>query len=773
MSSRTTLSNSDQQHQASRTPLESIAEVTETPPPQSQDTGDSNNNDTTVNKHSSRISPSASKLEMPTPGAEFRSNGSGNGLESPSLLSPALSEATTSIDLDYEVPASASILISDHNVKPADRIASVLYFKESQTSSKQEGDAKPSSNSSQLHSGATELPSVDVTLGGDYNEEANDSLSQQQQSQNILATDSMDSEEAAAIRIQSAFRGYRTRKNSPYRTRSPGNSIDTAAKRNALHQQDNNTSVLNELTSVELERFEDEAGKAANTVGRRASRQRHRDLSAGSQELPDIAADQQQQRVNCPIKSSDRDETSRLDEQQASTIHQERVIQGAPSVEEFTTTEDTTTVKEASIVPAQHQSDEAGLGAQIACQIIDQSAAAPPESVESDEHNSGSNKADRPSLSFDMNVGLLSEEANTLDETALSAALEAGHETNNTDELAENGALLGDSSFAAPRPSEASVELDTDSSVLGAALSLNEDTSLANNDSQVAPVVASVPNQVIGGASQLQTTMDDDKSQGVSLMTDELEFESEARRLFDELQLEQDQDQEQDQEQEQYNTIELMQHKEAANDGECALAGEEMEDGSATNSGLESGCGDVTDEHANLGQELLLNEEEQRAIELESDDIERRDPRGQASEERAKSPQIRAPEQDAPPFRSPQTINDDVIPEVAGGEEAIQDKEREIVEVIVSSEGTGACLSVRPANDGANSGRSSPALNSSAPNSSGSGESGDNSDNEDGSPTNRQRHQAHENRQSNAQRQQQQQQTGKNKKKNRKRKGKK
>lgn len=685
---------------------------------------------------------------MPTPSSEFNVRA---GLSSPSLRSPALSEANTSIDLDHEAPASASILISDHNIKPSDRIASVLYLKADDSGNDEGKDTRISPPHSEV---TTELPSVSVTSKGDNNEATNNSAQQQQQQQpqNMLATDSLDSEEAAAIRIQSAFRGYRTRKNSPYRTRSPSNSIDAAAKRNHVNQQDVDiASVLDERIDYE-EQFENEAARAAQAVGRRASRQRHRDLP---QETPaaDYLDDLQQQRTSGSTRSSSQDEIKRLDDQQVEA-QKERIIQGAPSVEEFTTTEDTTTVKEADQRNQwqQQRAGEAGLETELPRYSIDQSAAAALESVKSDEpHYLESHRADGPSLSFNNNAELLSEESNTLDEAGLSAALDASHEVNNTDELAENGVILADSPFTAPRPSEASVELDTDSSVLGAALSLNEDTSLANNDLQM----AQVSNLIIGrtNRSQLQTTIDDDRSQVVSLMTDELE--SEARKLVDEL--EQDDEYETIEQRQQHQEQQQDTNQQEPNEGGCALASE-VEDLTTNND-------DAIDMNVSLALELL-NEKEQTAIELESDDIERRDPRGQASEKRAKSPQIRAGEEEPEFTNSQSTIKDAIVPE-----ERMQDNEEgrgEADEVIVSSESTGAYLGVHQAYDGTSSGKSS------ATNSSGS-ESGENSDNEQGSPTtNRQRQQqASENKAQKQQQQDNNQQTGKNKKRNRKRKGKK
>lgn len=689
----TSASNSDQQqHQVPRTPLESIAEVTETATTitSAQGTG-ADDNETTSKKpslHSTRSGPRPSKLEMPTPGAESRSGGE----SSPSALSPAFSEATTSIDLNSQTPASASILIADHNIKPTDKIASVLYFRQD----KQEEHGLPARNKQQ----PGEPPRIGVSAEQPthYNDHNNEAAlqEQQQQPQNMLATDSLDSEEAAAIRIQSAFRGYRTRKNSPYRTRSPpSNSAST--KQNALQQQGATVLQENKGDADDLGKCEQfETSEAAQTVGRRASRQRHRDSSP----VQVVAVDDQ--RVGDQVSA------------EGSTRARERTIQGASSVEEFTTTEDTTTVKEAVLVPDQQQSDQAESNTVTPGQSVDQSAAL--EIVRSDEPNSDSRKADGPSLSFDINA--LSE-ANTLDEAGLSAALEA--QETNTDDLPEIGGIANS---LAPRPSEASVELDTDSSVLGAALSLNEDIS-ASNDLQNASAQ-------VGGSAPPLGPIDEDKSQGVSVMTDELE--SEARRLVDELNAEAIEEPNQDKAEELNCRLE-----EATNQLEQALD--------------EATSGDVVEAHVDIAQELL-DEEEQRAIELESDDIERRDPRGQASEERAKSPQIRTEE---PEFISkpPEESN---VPEIVGEEQPNDKQDEEVVEIVESEESSGTHLGLQPPDDGASSGRSS-AQNSSS-------DADDNSEN-DNSPN---KQQTSANRQSG---QKQQQQPGKNKRKNRKRKGKK
>lgn len=751
--STTTTSSSDQQqqHQPSRTPLESIAEVTETVTSSAQDTGFDSSDNKPVSKHDLAASvAAASKLDMlvtagAASGVELKSSG---GKKPPTvLLSKQSVEATTSIDLNCdETPTSASILISDHNIKPSDRIASVLHYKED----KQQQQQQQQQSGATTNSGEPRVGVVADEQRSHNNCELNNGIISQQQ-QGMLATDSLDSEEAAAIRIQSAFRGYRTRKNSPYRTRSPSSSIDATIKRNGICQQPG-ANILQETTlddhDIAAAVSNDEQIEAARLLGRRESRQRHRDLSP----IQRVIADDHQ-RTSGLVQ----DESEVVDKQQQQ--QQGEHIQAATSIEEFTTTEDTTnTVKEATFeMPNQQQRQtlsETGLETttETPCQTTaaaDQSAVSESVKQQLDEPNNNSEssrKADGLSLSFDI-AGGLSEEANTLDETGLSAALEAIQ----TDDLIENGAggaNLGDNSLA-PRPSEASVELDTDSSVLGAALSFNEDfTSAPNNDySQQLQQHDIVDVNQTGGVStqqqqQLQDApIDDDKSQGVSLITDELEFE--ARRLVDELNRE---------------AADNQDDRDEDNDGAIV---EDQED-------------EIDDT-----EEIILNEEEQRVIEMESDDIERRDPRGQASEERAKSPQIRSSEEE--PKFDVTTTEQSASPEIVEGserpgeatereKEEVEEEDEEVEEIIGS---TGAHLEVQSPNDGrTSSGRSSPAINSSPANS--SSESDDNNSEAGTSPTTttttptKQQAQAQGNRQ-----QQNNQQTGKNKRKNRKRKSKK
>lgn len=624
-----------------RSPLESIAEVSEmTTTQQKQPSSALNNNSIPSsnnnnhqqqhnNKHNEtletdrrrRLSPlntrsasSPSKLEMPSPQQHDLTRSPTPG-----------SEANASIDLCCETPASASIDILDHNIKPIDKIASVLHHK--QTDSKEEKKEWPiveeelSENIGHEKSGAQKEASTTTTT----NDNSTPII------QTSMTPDSLESEEAAAIRIQSAFRGYRTRKNSPYRTRSPQNSAAGQQKRNALTRQQEAT-VLHENDAEDvmddqernMEPIEQlEATQLAQSEGRRESRPRQREQSP--------------------------------------------IIKGAPSVDEFTTTE--VTIREANkpTTTTTNETDDTSR-------------------VNSNRATVGSGLD--PSLSLDLTTGSLSEPINnnTSYEIGLSAALESA-QTNMTTN--QDVALQAPPRNLSGKESDASIELDTDSSVLGAALSLNsEDANELPTHQQQASIASIPPN--------LEPIDEMDKSMGFSL-TDELE--SEARKLVEELNLNQNQ--------EDGGEDKKTQQRQQKNEEELYEATHQ----------LESVLEDAT--AAGIVESLLHDEEEQRDIELESDDIERRDPRGYVSEDRqSKSPQIKTEE--------PKLTDDNND----GGELVMDDDNGQIES---STTGTGLTVDSPPIEDGA----SSPAFNSSANVSS----DDDNSDQENRNENNQQQKQ--------------------------------
>lgn len=398
------------------------------------------------------------KSKRPAVSLNLRSASSPSQLEArdelTSSVSPAPSEANASIDLGCSSPTSASVSIDiqDHNLRQTDRIASVLHHK------------------------------ATTTGGGDVTSVAEEPAPEEAPSKTGL--ESVDNEEAAAIRIQSAFRGYRSRKNSPYRSRSPKSPTSKRANANLL---DFGRAIDEDAPASAQDVAELDYEPLPVSFERRQSRPREREessprldsglsLCAGEEELPDEK-------------------------------------QGGDSVDELTSTEEGGTVVGAASALAQ-QTLELEEAEKLADETLDAARAAAIKSVDQAEDDEG-----RP---------------------------------------------LGSSvpELVGARASLASA-LESESSNLGATLSLNEDESAA-----------------VGQPTLDESSLvDEDKSLGGGMTTDELE--SEVRRLVEDLDLADDEP-----------TVE-----------------------------------------AALTSDVQVEQQE-----LESDDIERRDPRGQASEQRAASP---------------------------------------------------------------------------------------------------------------------------------------
>lgn len=629
--------NQTQASKHAKVPLESIAEDTETQNPATRSATTATTTTTSQNlsqddTHKSRLSP-LHRLSL--------QSGSRDS------VSPVPSEANASIDLTCDTPPSASIDISDHNIKPTERMAAVLHH------------TTPSSP----------LISVD---------ESTNARNDTPPSPPAPAVGSPDSAEAAAIRIQSAFRGYKTRKHSPYRRRSPSGTTTTSSsngttigttKRNAFKQQDatmvdddDTADMQQQPTSIKDEDegiVDDDAAQLvqAQETGRRPSRQRQRDASEAN-----VADDQRRSQPEGQTNISDTSVGTKDN----------------TSAEEFTATEDST-VRE--VLPTQQQQQPSSNGSL---------------SMEAEHGTSnGRGSLDAPTLADGQGEASLSIDqaafgqslSSMLDETGLSGVQEIGLDgvsivsqanlTTNEDAPALSLAVQAKQrpSLGAKSDGGLSIELDTDSSNLGAALSLNDEPS---EHLQLQSTMQHTR------AATLDSNVDEDKSLGTSLIGEELA--SEARRLVDELAAG---DEEQDEE-------DSSKQQEVALDEATNLLESALEEATEEPS-IELPVNETLDSNAeNQLVTSALTEEKQRAIELESDDIERRDPRGQASEERAKSPQIKTEQ-----------------PSLIGSFEEALGSQEEAVAIDDSGHNENQRLTIESPDEAIASGRSSPALNSS------------------------------------------------------------
>ena len=493
-------------------------------------------------------------------------------------VSPVPSEANASIDLNCDTPASASIDIGDHAIQPADKMASVLHFRASpvpaQTSQQQPQPATPEPST----------PRVVEPMGEQSRaEEDVDVREGRRRSPNALinsGSHSVDSAEAAAIRIQSAFRGYHTRKHSPYRRRSPNSrsplslgddyqinniELNGNSKRLALRQQDatdvDEIDVDQEPNSrleADGEQLESDRMAEVREEGRRQSRGRQRDNTSIGQELPSTT-----------------------------------------STEESLAT-DESTIKEAC-QPIQSDTvqiaePEGQLGGNGGALTEDHSV-----EIDSSAALEGRLLDDLDEESKKMNTGSFVE----------SVSHEGRHLGGAIDDVAQH------TTSTQPLRSSAgatSVELDTDSSILGAALSLNE---------EVSEVTTSEQQQSVDVLDQPMHKFSEDLSFGANLVSGSIEDPAETSAASIELSSKQ---------------IGKVRDQEDA----LERATEELE--AALDDAMDvtaSDAGEVDTNEPNA----MLGADEQHALELESDDIERHDPRGHASDERAKSPNDKVDQQ--------------------------------------------------------------------------------------------------------------------------------
>lgn len=575
----------------------------------------------------SRTASSPSQLETPRTDSANRDS-----------LSPVPSEANASIDLNCDTPASASINIGSSNIIPTGNMASVLHHRldDCNDRARELAEAAVAVADDDDDDDYDDIAQVEITRGHHDEEEPSSGMRLTINENGVSGTpDSLESEEAAAIRIQSAFRGYRSRKNSPYRTRSPNSSI--SRQRNALIQQE--ATILDEidepLSAEAAARVSNEAELAGQGI-------------VGSAEVSRMDNE-------TSVLPSEERRSSRTRQRDCSEIteQQQHLNQRIPSADEFTATEDDTTqTSTIRSVLGQHQKSH------------NESALEPDGDAKTDGNSDIEKKVaqienEEPSFSLEIEE---SSEPNTMDELAgISSALEtaqltASASTNGNDKVISKEEKNHSMPIARPSigsKSEASVETyDTDSSILGAALSLNEDLSVAElsrgSEILVGPTTTTTEQQTIAPTSAALDTIDEGKSPSEQINDDQ---SSSCRP--DEL-----------------------------------VVGEQHSEGGAL----------ISEESI----QNVLDEQEQRAIEMESDDIERRDPRGHVSEERAKSPQIRLDE--------PQFVVSGLDGDRKQASEGDEKKE-------TTTSTLDASDNLSPGH-GDDSGRSTPALNSSAANSS-------------------------------------------------------
>lgn len=323
----TSINKTAHDQSTARTPLESIAEMLETPlaPAQLMEPE-------TVPKvleskpdESERKKFSALYLRSASSPSQLETQPGGSTSPLPT------GEANASIDLNCDTPASASIDIQDHNLKPTDRIASILHPRDDE----RPGDFPRSTQSP---------PRIAHPIEEESSEQESQVTKQNSNHVQTVGTpDSIDSEEAAAIRIQSAFRGYRTRKNSPYRTRSPTSSPGNR-KRNALRQQEAAVLLEEESDSAAAAAVVTEAEPLTNgdqmsrVEGRRSSRARQRDGSSATGSMEESADENANENNNQTASGVAEDLQQRADQRGP-------VIESVASLDEHTATTDDITVK--------------------------------------------------------------------------------------------------------------------------------------------------------------------------------------------------------------------------------------------------------------------------------------------------------------------------------------------------------------------------------------------------------------------------------------------
>lgn len=471
---------------------------------------------------------------------------------------------------------SASIDILDHNLKPTDRFAAVLHHREEPP--KNVSPQPPSSLPS-----ARQAPPTISTPDDDRAEGRPTAAAAAADEARVTmpagtpdSLASIESEEAAAVRIQSAFRGYRTRKNSPYRTRSPSNNSNANSPLPAQAASQGPLQPEPAAVTDDDNGSDKRATDTTETLGSATQRQSRPRQASGGAELEAV---EEQVSVN-----QGDEEVITTTEASEETVTQLALPHPMKAVE--------STASEAAKADAalQSQQDESTVSHSL-------------DGAGQSEANASMSISDEPA--------------------GLSSALETGPQSGYSSldagarHAAGGGAATSPASLAAlkqPSASTAMIDsrasIDTDSSILGAALSLNEaDISVAEQSNIVQPAAqrASVP------TVPMLEQIDEDKSLGVSMASEQLELE--AKKLVEEMTAGDD------------DSRDRRQSKSTAD--ECALeeATNELEE--ALEEAIEQGHGDGAAEAENsLLLSSRIGDEQLTQLELESDEIERRDPSG-------------------------------------------------------------------------------------------------------------------------------------------------
>lgn len=315
-------------------PLESIAEDVES-------TNQSNTNSTREKRKP--LSP----LNQSSGSASDSTGESGE----PHSISPS-TDAQASIDLHCDTPASVSIDIMDHTSKPMPGIASVLHHRDPLEHERETSTTDQSEHNRQILPETFRMPNLAAFQSSidDRHTMNASSLPSSPPHINLAAattnSHSIDSAEAAAIRIQSAFRGYHTRKHSPYRRRSPASASSPLArpvrhqlngtetngqpKRNTLRQQDATIQDEDDDEGVEgCERLTEALGANEENIESLGC-----SLVEVEQDNEENRQSRQRHRADEPLASGDPKEQTSV----KNTV--------SMSIDEITKTDDQSTVKE-------------------------------------------------------------------------------------------------------------------------------------------------------------------------------------------------------------------------------------------------------------------------------------------------------------------------------------------------------------------------------------------------------------------------------------------
>jgi hypothetical protein len=538
-------SNGSQHQQASKNnrvpPLESIAEDVES------------TQQSTTNSSTDKRKPSALRLSDKANEA--------TGDESARPTSPGY-EANASIDINCDTPASASIDIMDHASRPMPGIAAVLHHKVPKELEKETSKNDQQQTNQQNRCDNFELPNMAALESSidDQNPVIASSLPCSPPHINLALTTnshSIDSAEAAAIRIQSAFRGYHTRKHSPYRRRSPanassppgrvsgqvnGSNINGHSKKNILRQQD----------ATILDDDDDEGVEGCERLQRNADTNQDQQGTEISSCRPSNAEQDVEESRQSRLRHRADENPSNIDSTDASSEKNTTVM----SIDDVTTTEDQSTVKQlVSDTTRESRTD-------------DQTALSGP----------AANRA------------------------AVLTSAEAGEQleqSERADDSWQNKLSVAENAPAA----RWSTSVDTDSSNLGAALSLNEDLSEGTSRASQAQ---SIQEQSFQQRSSIGAAVVDEDS-SVGGVNDEMNSATRGTN----------------------NQQNLDELDRATHQLEAAL--EEAIDKEADYY--------ATQLVENVTDKILGDEAQQNLSELESDDIERRNPNGIVGGSRLETPQ--------------------------------------------------------------------------------------------------------------------------------------